>query len=290
MSTKQDRSREDEIQDLLDSAAVGGYEEMGSEDSPKLKQPAPLKKPGLDSPGAQNKANTNALLLSFVLMVVVGLGNKIFQVLQLIPMYNYPLFVNLLTTFVYMPLSFAYILPMMRWGTLITKEATEIPKYKFAVMGLLDSLAGIMQTLSVNFLANGSLVILLSQAAIPVSMVISRWLLKTKYRTSQFVGAAIVAVGLVIVLLPSFLHSSDKTGSHPVLWAMVMILSCVPMCLSSVYKEKALGEVEIDAVYLNGWVAVFQFLAAIPVKESFFHSRKSSSTINNISITHAYLI
>jgi hypothetical protein len=37
------------------------------------------------------------------------------------------------------------------------------------------------------------------------------------------------------------------------------------MCLSSVYKEQALGEVEIDIVYLNGWVAVFQSLFSIPL-------------------------
>jgi hypothetical protein len=37
------------------------------------------------------------------------------------------------------------------------------------------------------------------------------------------------------------------------------MLSTVPMTLSSVYKEIALGETELDAVYLNGWVAVFQF-------------------------------
>lgn len=33
------------------------------------------------------KANVRALVISFVLMVVIGLGNKIFQVLQFIPMY-----------------------------------------------------------------------------------------------------------------------------------------------------------------------------------------------------------
>lgn len=35
------------------------------------------------------------------------------------------------------------------------------------------------------------------------------------------------------------------------------------MCLSSVYKEKALGDDDIDVIYLNGWVAVFQFLAGL---------------------------
>lgn len=41
------------------------------------------------------------------------------------------------------------------------------------------------------------------------------------------------------------------------------VLSCIPMCLSSVYKEKALGDDDIDVIYLNGWVAVFQFLAGL---------------------------
>lgn len=46
--------------------------------------------------------------------------------------------------------------------------AQQIPKKQFAVMGLLDSIAGIMQSLSVNYLVNGSLIILLMQSAIPV--------------------------------------------------------------------------------------------------------------------------
>lgn len=37
-----------------------------------------------------------------------------FAQLQTVPMQNYPMFLNLLTTFVYIPLSFAYILPMVR--------------------------------------------------------------------------------------------------------------------------------------------------------------------------------
>jgi CRT-like, chloroquine-resistance transporter-like len=37
------------------------------------------------------------------------------------------------------------------------------------------------------------------------------------------------------------------------------------MALSSVYKEIALGEAELDPIYLNGWVAVFQFAISIPL-------------------------
>ena len=45
----------------------------------------------------------NALLLSFLAMVIVGLGNKLFQIFETIPMHNYPFFLSLMTTFIYIP-------------------------------------------------------------------------------------------------------------------------------------------------------------------------------------------
>mmetsp|Transcript_18860 Transcript_18860/g.66646 ORF Transcript_18860/g.66646 Transcript_18860/m.66646 type:complete len:493 (-) Transcript_18860:147-1625(-) len=214
---------------------------------------------------AEEASRSRALIISFLAMVLVGLGNKVFQVLEVIPMYNYPLFVNLFTTLIYIPVSWAYITPMIKYGTLITPEALAVPKKTFAVMGLLDSVAGIMQTLSVTFIQNGTLVILLSQSAIPLSMIITKIFMPVKYKISQYVGALVVIGGLIVVLLPTFQHPDSKGGNNVILWGAVMVLSCVPMCLSSVYKEKALGETEIDAVYLNGWVAFFQFLASFPL-------------------------
>lgn len=237
-----------------------------------LKDPLIIHTDGIDAiepaaeplvPAEDAKSDTK-LLIAFLAMVVIGLGNKIFQVLMFQPMYNYALFANLLTTFVYIPASFAYIFPMIKLGSLITKEQQQIPKYKFAIMGLLDSMAGIMQALAVNYINNGSLVILLSQSAIPASMAISKAFLKTKYKGSQYIGAFIVIIGIIVVLLPSFIHP-ESSGSHVIAWSAVMMLSSVPMCLSSVYKEKALGDTDIDAVYMNGWIALFQFFAALPL-------------------------
>ncbi len=99
-----------------------------------------LKTPSDEELKAKNKQR--ALLLSFMALVVVGLGNKIFQKLQTYPMYNYPYFLSLYVTFIYVPLSFAYIIPMILWGSAITKEQRAIPWYKFGVMGGLDGIAG----------------------------------------------------------------------------------------------------------------------------------------------------
>ena len=37
-----------------------------------------------------------------------------------------------------------------------------------------------------------------------------------------------------------------------------------PRRCASVYKEKALGEADINVVYLNGWVALFQVSRVVP--------------------------
>eukprot|EP01114_Cavostelium_apophysatum_P022796 TRINITY_DN8370_c0_g1_i1.p1 TRINITY_DN8370_c0_g1~~TRINITY_DN8370_c0_g1_i1.p1 ORF type:complete len:414 (-),score=82.02 TRINITY_DN8370_c0_g1_i1:68-1225(-) len=218
------------------------------------------------------KKKSMMLLFSFLGMVAIGLGNKVFFKLQMIPMVNYPYDLNLWNTFVYIPLSFLYIIPMIIWGKQITPEQRAIPLYKFAIMGVLDGLAGILGAFAGNQLP-GTLILLLQQSAIPVSMIASKLLLKVKYEIQHYIGACIVLAGLTVVLVPMIVKpdptpSGSAPGPSPVMmgvWCGVMILSTVPMAASSVYKEKALGEQDVDVVYLNGWVAVFQFLVSLPL-------------------------
>lgn len=182
-------------------------------------------------------------------MVIVGLGNRITNIVMYNYIQNYPLFVNQLTTFAYLPTSLLYILPMMRYRPdVITPEARAISQRVWGIMGFLDSLAGVMQSLAVAKLTSGSLIVLLLQSAIPTSMVITKIFLKTKYRVSQYVGALIVLAGLAAALGPSLADAGSGAAGDTALWSAVLILSCVPMCLSSVYKEKALGDTEIDAI------------------------------------------
>ena len=87
-------------------------------------------------------------------------------------------------------------------------------------------------------------------------MVISRYLINARYNKYQYFGAGVVAAGITVVLAPSIAGGS-------VLWAVVMMLSCVPMTLSSVYKEISLGETELDPMYLNGLISFFQLLFSL---------------------------
>jgi drug/metabolite transporter (DMT)-like permease len=121
-------------------------------------------------------------------------------------------------------------------------------------MGFLDSIAGIMQIFAATYLP-GSLLVLLVQSAIPISMFLSRVIMKEQYHGTQYAAAVIVCCGILLVLSPSLTSSGDDgdSGAATALWGGVLIASCVPMCLSSIYKEIALGDTDLDPIYLNAW-------------------------------------
>jgi len=159
-----------------------------------------------------SKDHDNAkLLLSFFLMLIVGTFNKIFQKLQAIPMYNYPNSLNLLQNFIYVPLCFLYILPVSTFGLFnnaIPHEVSSMNKKPFIVLGLLDCVTCLLMTFAAVYLP-GSLLILLPQAAIPISMILSNQFKGERYRPYQYIGAVVVLLGIGVVLEPLLTQRHD---------------------------------------------------------------------------------
>ena len=209
----------------------------------------------------ESERKGRALLFLFIGMILIGSLNRIYSKLQTIPLQNYPLTINFYCCVVYLVFYFAYILPTIRWGTAISRAERAVSWKVFAVMGGLDAIASIMQTFAFNYIASGALLILLMQSAIPVSMVVSKVWLKTQYKVFHYLGALVVIGGLVVVLLPKLLHPA--AGSNELVWCGVLVGSCIPMALNAVYKEKALGRHNMNGMYLNGWVAFYQFWFSI---------------------------
>ncbi len=161
---------------------------------------------------------------------------------------------------IYVLFYFSYIIPTIRYGTAIKPSERAVPTKVFAVMGALDAISSIMQLFAFTYISSGALLVLLLQAAIPVSMVVSKVLLKTTYQSYHHVGALLVIGGLVVSLLPELEKHADGGANNQLVWAGVLIASCIPMALGAVYKEMALGQHDMNVMYLNGWVGLFQFL------------------------------
>jgi uncharacterized membrane protein len=143
------------------------------------------------------------------------------------------------------------------------------------------------------------------QATIPVSMIVYKCMIKTQYKFYHYIGAALVLGGLAVSLKPQFSNTSDSDGKNQLLWAAVLIVSCIPMAFgcvcvcvcvwkfslllflfvlplvcsnflsrscsftlhlnlfSAVYKEMALGKNDMNGMYLNGNVAIFQLFFSL---------------------------
>ena len=259
---------EDDVDALLaavDDAVI--TRTWGNPSGPRSRS-VPLDVGAVAPPAADRAAARRRQYVTLGLLVVVGCANKVLAKLATEPMANYPNALNLLTTAVYVPLSYAYVFPVARLApNRITPAHRRLPCAPFATMGALDALAATMQVFATTFLP-GALVVLLLQFAIPVSMALSRRLLGARYAADQGAGAVITTVGVLVAIGPALARGPDDAAASPrgraLLWGGVLLASCVPMCLSSIYKEIRLKDHDLDAVFLNGRIAVFQFLFAIP--------------------------
>lgn len=285
----------------------------------------------VSNPINRRDAKNVRLILAFIILVVGGTGSTVFMKLQAIALHNYPNFTNIFSCFLFIPLCFMYIIPMIHFGKSITSEQRSISKHHFAIMGALDCMSTLMQLFSAVYLP-GPLLVLLPQICIPLSMLFSRKLLNKKYRRIQYIGSFVVVVGILVVLEPELSHrhapdficeainlendcsicqfeeTEDGCLSHrsntnlqeevfflrlaaitndtsskgdrlcswipestatserwlTLSWSVVMILSCIPLTLSTIYKEMMLSSEDkgVDAIYLNGWVVLFQTIYA----------------------------
>ena len=183
-------------------------------------------------------------------------------------MYNYPITVNIVSTAVYVPVCFAYIIPasLCLNPSPITPEEQAIPKSVFAVMGALDCLSSVMLVLAVNYVPNASTLVLLQQAAIPISMVISALaFVGVRYDRFQILGAAVVLLGIGVVLSPQLGNVIVKRLQERYCGPSSRWRPACPCASLQYIKRKALGEQDVGVIFLNGWVAVFQTVMSLPL-------------------------
>ena len=202
-------------------------------------------------------------LLGFysVCLLFSAVGNSIFAKKMTNHMLNYPYFLSQWTTFVYLPIFGSVVLYEFYFTDWITEEQTKFPKYKFFVMGALDSVAGIFSLFG-GVYTSGNTQGLLFQAVVPVTMVMAYFILKTRYKLLQILGAMIILGGVFAVILPKFLNPETAGAEVPdkPLFNIIYLMAIFPTAFSTIYKEIAFNDVELDVNYLQFWVAVWQFV------------------------------
>lgn len=129
------------------------------------------------------KGNKKVLFYAIGLLVS-SVGNSIFFKKMTNHMTNYPYFLSQLTTIVYVPIFFGLVFYEKRFTNMITEDMMKFPKRKFFVMGTFDALSGIFMLFG-GIHTSGSTQALLTNAVIPMTMILSYVILKTRYAKTQ---------------------------------------------------------------------------------------------------------
>ncbi|CAE7820008.1 crtp1 [Symbiodinium sp. CCMP2592] len=131
------------------------------------------------------------LILYTVCLLVASVGNTVFFKRMTSAMPNYGWYLTQLSTLIYVPF-FATLA-----GTGITQQVDFELVRKFALMGVFDGLSGTFMVLG-GVHTSGTLQVLLGQAVIPVTMMLSVMLLRKQYHMLQYLGATTIVMGIVL--------------------------------------------------------------------------------------------
>jgi len=191
------------------------------------------------------------LILYTVLLLFASVGNTVFFKRMTNAMPNYGWYLTQLSTMIYVPF-FACMA-----GTGITQQVDATLVKKFAIMGVFDGLSGTCMVLG-GVHTSGTLQVLMGQAVIPVTMLLSVLLLQKQYHLFQYVGATTIVLGIVLdkVLTPTGGAAEENWPVSNIFFAMAIL----PQAVSTVFKEIAFRgyDGDLDVNVLQFWVAVFQ--------------------------------
>lgn len=205
----------------------------------------------------------NLILFAAILATIVaGSANNILFYKISIPFQNYPFFLVLYSSVFSVPTFWfivALILLVPRWKHYITREMMAFALWKFAVLGLLDSIQGILGFFSDPHVPGATQQLVL-QITIPITMATTVVALKTRYTIGQYIGATVIIVGIVVDVIPAFADPSSGLAPDSIWWLLVFVCSCIPFAFSYVFKEIIFTKVEMSLFYLMAMNADFQML------------------------------
>lgn len=146
-----------------------------------------------------------------------------------------------------------------------------ISKKHFAIMGILDGLTSVSSQFAINYIYKSSLIPLLQQASLPLSMIASKLVVTDRevFHRWNYIGSFVVFLGLMVVLIPGIIFDRG-TPEHteatiPIFWCIVLVLSCIPTVFSSAYKEEFMNNNHnVNIMYVNYWISIFQFIFVFP--------------------------
>jgi hypothetical protein len=199
------------------------------------------------------------LLCALVGMIFIGTTDSVLYVRLSLKMEGYEWFLSQVA----MTVAFCLISWPVTWYKMyVSKSITPeirngVSMRVYMMIGMLDAMANMLGTIPLPYIP-GPVVSVLGKIGIPLLMGGSVLFLKTRYKITHFLGAAVIIVGVVVNLVPFITESGDDMKMNHWFWSVLILISAVPGVSSSLYKEKYLKGAPTNVWLFNSWVAIFQ--------------------------------
>lgn len=187
----------------------------------------------------------------FPLFCALTLVNRILLTIQF-SYTDYPVFVNLYWSGV-TAVIFRVVWLLRRRVTPAAAPAVLPPQWVFWALAVVYSVNNILESVALSKLEQyGALQVLLSQSRIPLSMILTRvFFWGRSYAPSQYVGAAVVLLGIFVTLVPD-LDRQTAPGADVLLGIGLFSGHCVLAALYVAVQEKLLSKYSLDVFYILG--------------------------------------
>ncbi|XP_076917973.1 protein CLT2, chloroplastic-like [Bidens hawaiensis] len=166
--------------------------------------------------------------------------------LALVPMKEYPFFLAQVNTFGYVAIYFS-ILYIRHHAGIVTNDMMTLPKWRFAVIGMLEAL-GVVSGMYAAAVLPGPAIPILNQTFLLWQLGFSALVLGRRYSWNKIAGCLLVAAG-VVTAIASGSESGQMLSGVGLLWPIMMVVSSAFQAGATIIKEY----VFIDAVtHLKG--------------------------------------
>ncbi|KAI3508964.1 hypothetical protein L1887_23987 [Cichorium endivia] len=193
---------------------------------------------------SQSQAPSNSkgrIIFWSAVTLVLAVGNRVLYKLALVPMKEYPFFLAQVNTFGYVAIYFSILYIRHRAG-IVTDEMMTLPKWRFAVIGMLEAL-GVVSGMYAAAMLPGPAIPILNQTFLLWQLGFSALLLGRRYSWNKIAGCLLVAAG-VVTAIASGSESGQMLSGVGMLWPIMMVVSSAFQAGATIIKEY----VFIDAV------------------------------------------
>lgn len=210
--------------------------------------------------GIFNLGKNAWLIIAMVSLLIARAVDTVlyYRIAKLFPTYTWMMGAVIMSVG-YMAVLWPIVWYKMYVSKTITKAHRAFPHKQLIIMASFDALSGIIGTWPLPYIP-GSMVNVLSNAVLPLTMIMSTLFLRTRYHLNHYVGAALIITGMVVCIIPSFSGSGDEKLINGGLWIPILMLSQIPDGASNVYKEFGLKGFVSDVWHVNAWISVYQVL------------------------------